>query len=126
MKTTGNNTEHYVPFASRRRAPRLAVRNSIWSRAVAPASLTVLAIRDVGFRGFAIETAAPVTIRSRVRFAFGTGTDVLLEATAVAVHCRRSLAGDSWISGWEFPEQPGLDAAIDRLMDDAVGILTID
>jgi hypothetical protein len=126
MKTLYDDARCSLPPVSRRRTPRVDVGDGVWSRALAPASLTVLAVRDVGFRGFAIETAEPVAVRLRARFAFGTGEGLSFEAVAVAVHCHRSLTGDGrWISGWEFPEQPGLDAAIERLMDDAVGILTI-
>jgi hypothetical protein len=78
----------------------------------------VIGLRDVGFRGFAIDSTEPVAPKTRAKFLF-TATDVpVIEAEAIAVHCHLSADGTgAWVSGWEFPEQPHLESAIDRLVD---------
>ena len=46
---------------------------------------------------------------------------------AVAVHCFRQPETDAvFISGWEFDENARLDEAIERLINEAVGVLTIE
>ena len=87
----------------------------------------MLKVRNVGFRGFAIETVDSVAPRTRARFHFSAGDCLLFDATAVAVHCHRSLdRRGHWISGWEFPEQLGLDEAVERLTDNVLSALSFD
>jgi hypothetical protein len=127
MDRTVNTTGAEVPFASRRREPRIDVRHYLNARSLGPAGPVVLAVRDLGYRGFAIESAAAVVPRTRCRFAFANGGDVLFTAEAVAVHCYLQYgAKDRWISGWEFPEQDGLDERIEAVIDEAAGTLQIE
>jgi len=112
---------------SRRRVPRVSIDESVTIVCVTPNIPVALAMRDLSFRGFAIETSLPVVPRAHAQFEFHARGDRLFVASAVAVHCyRRPDVDDRWVSGWEFPEQPGLDAAIERLIDESVGVLTID
>jgi hypothetical protein len=86
----------------------------------------VIGLRDVGFRGFAIESAEPVTPKTRATFLFTATDGPLVQAEAVAVHCHLSADGGGvWVSGWEFPEQPHLEAAIDRLVDSLLDDLSL-
>jgi len=107
-----------LPAVSRRREPRLF---NEWLISVFPVSANgpaVVGLRDIGFRGFALETRQAVAPRTRARFVFAASQGPIVEADAVAIHCHLSLRNDDiWISGWEFPEQPDVDEAIDRLVD---------
>ena len=81
---------------------------------------TVLAVRDIGFRGFSIETAEPVPPHMYAQFEFSAAAaSFFLVADAVAVHCHSGPGPGRWTSGWEFPEQPGLDEVLDRVIDSA-------
>jgi hypothetical protein len=114
-------------FASRRREPRVEVDRTITVRTVSADGPTALAVHDVGFRGFAIETAEPIAPRTRSRFEFRSPDGPLFTADAVSVHCHERLDGSHrWVSGWEFPEQPNLDEALERLIDKAIGVLVIE
>ena len=116
-----------LPPLSRRREPRISVTGAVILRAGAPGAPDVLGVRDLSFRGFSIDTPGPVTPRTTARFAFQAAGIPPFSAVAVAVHCHRlQVREERWVSGWEFPEQPGLDAAIERLLDVAVGVLTIE
>jgi hypothetical protein len=114
-----------LPPLSRRREPRIDVAGTITVRAAADAP-DVLAIRDLSFRGFSIDTSRPVTPRATAQFSLQAAGVAPFTAVAVAVHCHRLQHEERWVSGWEFPEQPGLDVAIERLLDVAVGVLTIE
>jgi hypothetical protein len=126
MKTKVDTVAVELPKASRRRSPRVEPAPALRVRAFTDPDLTVLGVKNVGFRGFAIESAEPVAPGLRGRFLFSMDDEPLFAANAVAVHCHKSLIGDRWISGWEFPEQPGLDMAMERLMDGALSVLSID
>lgn len=115
------------PVLSRRREPRMTVPDTVKACSVSAGGPHVLAIRDFGFRGFAIETDRPVDPRSRARFSFTLDGRELFSADAVAVHCyHQHSPSERWISGWEFPEQPGLDAKIERVLAEAVGMITFE
>ena len=117
----------HFPFTSRRGAPRLEVDGRISATWVALDGCRVLAVRNIGFRGFAIETDAPVELGLRRHFRFETFDGEPFEASAISVHCHRLHGSvNRWVSGWEFPGQAGLDNKIDQLMESAVGTLSID
>ena len=116
-----------LPMLSRRRGPRVSVPSSISVRTAGSDGLDIAAIKDIGFRGFAIETRTPVAARTAARFEFLSGDRQLFVVDAVVVHCFRQPGEDSvFISGWEFDENSGMDEAIERLMNEAVGVLTIE
>lgn len=116
-----------APFISRRRGPRVSVPSSIAVRSTRRNGPDVVAIKDLGFRGFAIETRGPVTPRTTTEFEILSNGAVLFAVEAVAVHCFRQPGTDaSFISGWEFDENSGLDEEIERLLSEAVGVLTIE
>jgi hypothetical protein len=112
-----------IPFVSRRREPRLAVGPGVSIVCLSDNVSGIEGLHDIGFRGFAITTAEAIAPGTRARFSFSSWGGPVLEADAVAIHCHRSIWRDGgWISGWEFPEQPDLDASIDRLIEQ----LTVD
>ena len=115
-----------APYISRRRGPRVSVPSSIAVRATRRNGPDVVAIKDLGFRGFAIETRVPVAPRTTTRFEISSNGEVLFAVDAVAVHCFRQPGTDAFISGWEFDENSGLDEEIERLISEAVGVLTIE
>jgi hypothetical protein len=118
---------HRSPFLSRRRAPRIQTGATVRIRAISAAGPDVFAVHDIGFRGFAIVTSEPVAVRTRICFAFSSSRTPAFTADAVSIHCHEDQSTPGfWISGWEFPEQPGLDTAIDKLVDAAVGAVSID
>lgn len=115
------------PFISRRREPRVSVGPYLSVGAVSPDGPTILSFRDVCHRGMAIETTTPVEPGFRCDFQFHGPSGLLFTAIAVAIHCyRKHGQPERWISGWEFPEQEGLDAAIEQLIDEAAGSLSIE
>ena len=117
----------HLPALSRRREPRIEVGGAVRVRPAAPGTLDVLELHDLSFRGFSVDTPRPVAPRTRVLFQFEAADDPPVIAVAAAVHCHRlDGAADRWRSGWEFPEQPGLELAIERLLDRAVGILIVE
>jgi len=114
-------------FTSRRRGPRVSVPSSVSVRSISRNGPDVVAIKDLGFRGFAIETAAPVAPRTTARFEVSANGAALFVVEAVAVHCFRQPSSDGvFISGWEFDDDSRLDEAIERLINEAVGVLTIE
>ena len=116
-----------LPPLSRRREPRIDVAGTITVRAASADAPDILAIRDLSYRGLAIDTPRPVAPRTCTRFVLLAAGVAPFTALAVAVHCHRLQAQpERWVSGWEFPEQPGLDVAVEQLLDAAVGVLTID
>ena len=116
-----------APFISRRRGPRVSVPSSVSVRSTSSKVPDVVAVRDLGFRGFAIETARPVAPRATAQFEFSSNGATLFVVEAVAVHCFRQPGTDAvFISGWEFDENARLDEAIERLINEAVGVLTIE
>jgi hypothetical protein len=116
-----------APFVSRRRGPRVAVPASISVRATSGNGPEVTAIKDLGFRGFAIETRGPVAPRTTAQFEISSNGAALLAVEAVAVHCFRQPGTEAvFISGWEFDENARLDEAIERLLNEVVGVLTIE
>lgn len=113
-------------YMSRRRGPRVNVRDSVSARTTSTA-FRVLAVRDLGFRGFAIETAEPVNRHTKASFEFFAGPAPLFSVDAVAVHCFYQPGSVGvFVSGWEFPELAGLEALVEKLMHEAVGQLTIE
>ena len=115
-----------TPFVSRRRGPRVSVPSSISVCSISSNGPEVAAIKDLGFRGFAIETARPVSPRTTAQFEFRSNGNRLFVVEAVSVHCFQQPGSDIFISGWEFDENAGLDVAIERLLSEAVGVLTIE
>ena len=116
-----------TPFISRRRGPRVSVPGSVSVHSTSSNGPDVVAIRDLGFRGFAIETRGPVAPRTTAQFEVLSNGATLFEVEAVAVHCFRQPGADgAFISGWEFDENARLDEAIERLINEAVGVLTIE
>ena len=114
-------------FVSRRRGPRVAVPSSISIHSTSSNVPDVVAIRDLGFRGFAIETREPVAPRTTAQFEISSNGAALLAVEAVAIHCfPKPGAERAFISGWEFDENSTLSEAIERLIDHAVGVLTIE
>lgn len=127
MRKSSGPSARRALAASRRRDPRVEVDPGIRVLTETPGGPIALSVHDVGFRGFAIETAEPVAPRTRVRFRFESPEGPLFTADAVSVHCHESLDGSGhWISGWEFPEQPNLDEALERLIDSALGVISIE
>jgi hypothetical protein len=93
----------------------------------APEVSTLLTVRDISFRGFSVETDAPVTVGILESFVLSTAGGPTLEAIAIAVYCRRIHGRvDKWISGWEFAWQDGLDEQVDRVIEFALGDLVLD
>ena len=116
-----------APYTSRRRGPRVSVPPSVSVRATSSNGPEVTAIKDLGFRGFAIETRGPVAPRTTAHFEVSANGTPLFDVDAVAVHCfRQPGSKDVFISGWEFDENSGLDEEIERLIGEAVGVLTIE
>jgi hypothetical protein len=116
-----------APFISRRRGPRVSVPGSISVRAISSNGPDVTAIKDLGFRGFALETRGPVAPRTTALFEIVSNGSALFAVEAVAVHCFRQPGTDAvFISGWEFDENARLDEAIERLLNEVVGVLTIE
>ena len=116
-----------APFISRRRGPRVSLPSSICVRSTSSNGPEVVAIRDLGFRGFAIETRGPVAPRTKAPFEILSNGAPLFAVEAIAVHCFRQPGADgAFISGWEFDEHSRLDEAIERLINEAVGVLTIE
>ena len=116
-----------TPYTSRRRGPRVSVPASVSVRATSSNGPEVTAIRDLGFRGFAIETRGPVAPRTSAHFEVCANGTRLFDVEAVAVHCFRQPGADgAFISGWEFDENAGLDEEIERLISESVGVLTIE
>jgi hypothetical protein len=114
-------------FISRRRGPRVSVPSSISIRSTSSNVPDVVAIRDLGFRGFAIETQGPVRPRTTAQFEISSKGAALFALEAVAIHCFPKPGADrAFISGWEFDENSTLSEAIERLIDEAVGVLTIE
>jgi hypothetical protein len=114
-------------FISRRRGPRVSVPSSVSVHSTSGNVPDVVAVRDLGFRGFAIETRKPVEPRTTALFEFCSSGEPLVVVEAIAVHCFRQPGTDAvFISGWEFDEDTRLDEAIERLMNEAVGVLTIE
>jgi len=127
MRILYDSATHATPYASRRREPRVEVDGTISAVCLSVDGLQVISVHDIGFRGFAIETREPVAVRLRARFEFRSDAGALVVADAVSVHCHRSLTtADCWISGWEFPEQPGLDASLGQLVDGALDVLSFE
>ena len=115
------------PFISRRRGPRVSVSSAIAVRSTLRNGPDVVGVKDLGFRGFAIETRDPVAPRTIAKFEVSSNGAVLFAVEAVAVHCFRKPGSDaSFISGWEFDESSRLDEAIEGLISEAVGVLTIE
>jgi len=116
-----------TPFISRRRGPRVSVPSSISVHSTSSNGPDIVAIRDLGFRGFAIETRGPVAPRTTATFEVSSNGAALFAVEAVAVHCFRQPGADgAFISGWEFDQDSRLDEAIERLINEAVGVLTIE
>ena len=116
-----------TPFISRRRGPRVSVPASVCVRATSSKGPDVTAIRDLGFRGFAIETSRPVAPRTTAHFEVSANGTPLFTVEAVAVHCFRRPGHEAvFISGWEFDEHSRLDEEIERLISESVGVLTIE
>ena len=114
-------------FTSRRRGPRMSVPASVSVRSTSSKGPEVTAIKDLGFRGFAIETRGPVAPRTTAQFEISANGTPLFTVEAVAVHCFRQPGTNAvFISGWEFDEDARLDEEIERLMSEAVGVLTIE
>lgn len=114
-------------FISRRRGPRVSVPSTVSVRSTSTNGPEVVAIKDLGFRGFAIETRRPVAPRTTAQFEISSKGAVIFAVEAVAVHCFRQPGSDAvFISGWEFDENARVDEAIERLIDEAVGVLTIE
>ena len=114
-------------FISRRRGPRVSVPSAVSVRSTSGNGPDVVAIKDLGFRGFAVETRGPVAPRTTAQFEFSSNGATLFAVEAVAVHCFRQPGADAvFISGWEFDENSRLDEAIERLINEAVGVLTIE
>ena|SRR5689334_13118326 len=122
-----NANSSEMPFTSRRRGPRVLVRDTVTARVLDGAVPEIIAVRDLGFRGFAIETASAVPARTRGQFEFSSAEVPLFSVDAVAVHCFRQPGPDgAFVSGWEFRDFSGLDETIEKLMYEAVGVLTIE
>jgi hypothetical protein len=116
-----------TPFISRRRGPRVSVPTSVSVRSTSSNGPEITAIKDLGFRGFAVETRTPVTPRTIAQFEVSSNGAPLFAVEAVAVHCFRQPGTDTvFISGWEFEENARVDEAIERLINEAVGVLTIE
>jgi hypothetical protein len=116
-----------APFISRRRGPRVSVPSSVSVRSTSSKGPDVVVIRDLGFRGFAIETREPVAPRTIAQFEISSNGALLFAVEAVAVHCfRQPGANGAFISGWEFDENSRLDEAIEGLINEAVGVITIE
>jgi hypothetical protein len=127
MSDLSSDQSAAAPFISRRRGPRVSVPSSIAVRSTRRGGPEVVAIKDLGFRGFAIETRVPVMPRTTARFEVSSNGAVLFAVEAVAVHCfRQPGTHGSFISGWEFDENSRLDEEIERLLSEAVGVLTIE
>src|SRR6185436_2611549 len=104
-------------FISRRRGPRVSVPSSISVRSISTNGPDIVAIKDIGLRGFAIETRKPVEPRTIAQFEFCSSGSPLVVVEAVAVHCFRQPGTDAvFISGWEFDENTRLDDPIERLI----------
>lgn len=115
-----------LPPLSRRRGPRMSVDGIVTVEAASPNAPGPLRLRDFSYRGFAIDTARSVAPQTKAQFTF-IAAGQRFTAVAVAVHCHQAQDQERhWVSGWEFPEQPGLDAAVDRLLDLAVGVLSVE
>ena len=105
----------------------MSVPSSVSVRSIGSNVPDIVAIKDLGFRGFAVETARPVTPRTTAQFEFSANGATLFTAEAIAVHCFRQPGVDAvFVSGWEFAEASRVDEAIERLINEAVGVLTIE
>ena len=116
-----------LPALSRRREPRIGVAGFIAVRPASPSAPDVLAVHDLSFRGFAIDTVRAVEPRTIACYRFEAAGIRPFTAMAVAAHCHQ-LPGmpERWRTGWEFREQAGLEQRIEYLLDLAVGVLTIE
>lgn len=121
-----NHAHSAASHLSRRRGPRVNVRDTVSARTTSSA-FRIVAVRDLGFRGFAIETDVPVLRHSKASFEFFSGSTLLFAVDAVAVHCFYQPGSKGvYVSGWEFPEFAGLEALVEKMMHEAVGELTIE
>jgi hypothetical protein len=116
-----------LPELSRRREPRIEVAGVVTAYAGSPRTPEALAVHDLSFRGFGSDTVTAVVPGTVACYRFETRGAQPVTLHAVAVHCHR-LDGtpERWRTGWEFPQQAGLDQGVEHLLDVAVGVLTVE
>ena len=111
-----------MPRHERRRAPRIQVLNRIRGQlASLPSGLT---LREMGPRGFSVESGVlfPRGERHLFRFTTATGIQVIIEGAVV--YCRRESGDESrWITGFRFVHSRLTDtgADINVLLDILIG-----
>jgi hypothetical protein len=111
--------------AERRRTPRILVADYVRVATIPPTR--ALALIDVSTGGFLAGATAPFDPDTMALFEFSgrdDGWSVLIAARLVHCH-QRNVTGDAheYVHGFMFvaPESPAAAAAVDRLLDYAIG-----
>jgi hypothetical protein len=108
--------------STRRHEPRFAVDGRLSILCIDAVSIDVLAVVDLSFGGFSIETNERIAPGVRHIFEIRSRGGLVVTAPARACYCRQGARRGTFRSGWEFVPLRDLDHDVERVLDAMPGL----